>query len=152
MGKYQEKQKGLHLVFIDLEKAYDRVPRQEVCMREKGVPEKYARLVQDMYKDVKTLVRSSVGNTEKFTVKVGLHQGSVLSPYLFDLVMGVITKDVKEAPPWSTMFADDIVLCGNTREEVERKTETWRRAMEERGLKVSRKKTEYMAYNEANED
>ena len=52
------------------------------------------RLVQDMYKDVKTLVKSSVGKTENFTVKVGLHQGSALSPYLFDLVMDVITEDV----------------------------------------------------------
>ena len=152
MENHREKQRGLHLVFIDLEKAYDRVPRQEVwrCMREKGVPEKYVRLVQDMYTDVKTLVRSSVGDTEKFTVKVGLHQGSALSPYLFDLVMDVIAKDVKEAPPWSMMFADDIALCGHTREEVERKTEAWRKVMEERGLKVSRKKTEYMAYNETN--
>ena len=116
------------------------------------MPEKYARLVQDLYKDVKTLMRSSVGNTEKCTEKVGLHQGSVLSPYLFELVMDVITKDVKDTPPRSTMFADDIAPCGNTREEVERKTEAWRRAMEERGLKVSRKKTEYIAYNEANED
>ena len=40
--KHREKQKGLHMVFIDLENAYDGVPRQEVwrCMREKGVPEK----------------------------------------------------------------------------------------------------------------
>ena len=51
MEKNQEKQKELHMVCIDLEKAYDRVPRQEVwrCMREKGVPEKYVIIVQDMY-------------------------------------------------------------------------------------------------------
>jgi hypothetical protein len=63
MEKYREKQRGLHMVFIDLVKAYDRVPRQEdlICMREKGVPEKYVRLVQDAYKDVKTLVRCSTG-------------------------------------------------------------------------------------------
>ena len=50
------------MVFIDLEKAYDIVPRQEVwsCMREKGVPEKYVMIVQDMYEGVRTRVKSSV--------------------------------------------------------------------------------------------
>ena len=42
MEKHREKQKELQMVFIHLEKAYDRVPRQDVwrCMGEKGVPEK----------------------------------------------------------------------------------------------------------------
>ena len=153
MEKHREKQKGLHLVFIDLEKAYDRVPRQEVwrCMRERGVPEKYVRLVQDMYHDVKTCVRSSMGETASFAVKVGLHQGSALSPYLFDLIMDVLSEEVKEEAPWSMMFADDIVLCDVERTKVEEKLETWRKVMEERGLKVSRKKTEYMEFNEESE-
>jgi len=49
--KYREGQKELHYVFIDLEKAYDRVPRQKLwhCMRQAGVTQKYIRVVQNMY-------------------------------------------------------------------------------------------------------
>ena len=147
MEKHLEKKRGLHMIFIDLEKAYDRVPRQEVwrCMREKGVPEKYVRLAQDMYDGAETKVRSSVGLTGNFYVNVGLHQGSALSPYLFDLVMDVITQGVRDESPWCMLFADDIVLCSTSREVVEEKLEEWRREMEGRGLKISRKKTEYLS-------
>ena len=63
------------MVFIDLEKAYDRVPHQEVwrCMREKGVPEKYVMIVQDMYEGARTRVKYSVELTDKIPVGVGLH-------------------------------------------------------------------------------
>ena len=59
-----------------LEKAYDRVPREEVwyCMRRKsGVAEKYVRIVQDMYEDSTTMVRCAVGVSEGVEVEVGLH-------------------------------------------------------------------------------
>ena len=148
--KHREMQKALHLVFIDLEKAYDRVPRQEVwrCLREQGVPEKYVRLVKDPHEDARTQVKTSIGLTGKITVRVGLHQGSSLSPYLVDMILDVMGPGIKEQPPWCMLFADDIVLCSTRRDHVERKLEEWRRAMEERGLKVSRRKTEYLGCNE----
>ena len=148
LEKHRERRRGMHVIFIDLEKAYDRVPRQEVwrCMREKGVPEKYVRLVMDMYEGARTQVRSSVGLTGWITVRVGLHQGSSLSPYLFDLIMDVLAQGVKDQAPWCMLFADDIVLCSTNKEEVERKAENWRKALEDRGLKISRKKTEYLRF------
>ena len=150
MEKYREGQRELHCVFVDLEKAYDRVPREELwyCMRKSGVAEKYVRVVQDMYESCKTVVRCAVGVTEDFKVEVGLHQGSALSPFLFALVMDRLTDEVRQEAPWTMMFADDIVICGENREQVEENLERWRYALESRGMKVSRSKTEYMCVNE----
>ena len=91
----------------------DRVPRQDVwrCLREQGVPEKYVRLVKDTYEDTRTQVKTSIGLTGKITVRVGLHQGSSLSPYLFDMILDVMGRGIKEQPPWCMLFADDVVLC-----------------------------------------
>ena len=143
-------QKELHMVFIDPEKTYDRVPRLDVwrCLSEQGVPEKYVRLVKDTNEDARTQVKTSIGLTGKITVRVGLHQGSSLSPCLFDMILDVMGQGIKEQPPWCMLFADDIVLCSTKRDNVERKLEEWRRTMEERGLKISRKKTEYLGCNE----
>ncbi|KAK3543889.1 hypothetical protein QTP70_030272 [Hemibagrus guttatus] len=150
MEKYRDGQKELHCVFVDLEKAYDRVPREELwyCMRKSGVAEKYVRVVQDMYERSRTVVRCAVGQTEEFNVEVGLHQGSALSPFLFAMVMDQLSEEVRQESPWTMMFADDIVICSESREQVEENLERWRFALERRGMKVSRSKTEYMCVNE----
>ncbi|KAK3567338.1 hypothetical protein QTP86_019605, partial [Hemibagrus guttatus] len=150
MEKYRDGQKELHCVFVDLEKAYDRVPREELwyCMRKSGVAEKYVRVVQDMYERNRTVVRCAVGQTEEFNVEVGLHQGSALSPFLFAIVMDQLSEEVRQESPWTMMFADDIVICSESREQVEENLERWRFALERRGMKVSRSKTEYMCVNE----
>ncbi|KAK3516441.1 hypothetical protein QTP70_013289 [Hemibagrus guttatus] len=116
--KYKDGQRELHCVFVDLEKAYDRVPREELwyCMRKSGVAEKYVRVVQDMYERSRTVVRCAVGQTEEFKVEVGLHQGSALSPFLFAIVMDQLSEELS---PWTMMFADDIVICSESREQVE---------------------------------
>ena len=120
MEKYREGQKELHCVFVDLEKAYDKVPREELwyCMRKSQVAEKYVKVVQDMYENSVTTVRCAVGMTEGFKVEVGLHQGSALSPFLFAMVMDRLTDEVRQESPWNMMFADDIVICSESKEQV----------------------------------
>ncbi|KAK3559056.1 hypothetical protein QTP86_001103 [Hemibagrus guttatus] len=150
MEKYRDGQRELHCVFVDLEKAYDRVPREELwyCMRKSGVAEKYVRVVQDMYERSRTVVRCAVGQTEEFKVEVGLHQGSALSPFLFAIVMDQLSEEVRQESFYTMMFADDIVICSESREQVEENLERWRFALERRGMKVSGSKTEYMCVNE----
>ena len=92
-------------------------------------------------------VGCSVGLTDKIQVGVGLHQGSSLSPYLFAIIMDVLAHGIKDLSPWCMLYADDIVLCGTRREVVENKLEEWRRAMEDRGLKINIKKTVYLRFN-----
>ncbi|KAK3531335.1 hypothetical protein QTP70_018135, partial [Hemibagrus guttatus] len=136
-------------VVTHLEKAYDRAPREELwyCMRKSGVAE-YVRVVQDMYEKSRTVVRCAVGQTKEFKVEVGLHQVSALSSFLFAIVMDQLSEEVRQESPWTMMFADDIVICSESREQVEENLERWRFALERRGMKVSRSKTEYMCVNE----
>ena len=111
-------------------------------MRKSGMAEKYVQLIQDMYEGSKTMVKYAIGTTESFKVKVGLHQGLALSPFLFAVIMDRLMDEVRREPLWTMLFADDIVICKKTREEVEQKLECWRYALERRGMKVSRSKTE----------
>ena len=99
--KYREGQKNIRVIFIDLVKGYDRIPREEIwrCSRERNVPEKYIRLIQDMYQGCKTVVRSAAGESNSFGVEVGLHQGSALSQYLLLLLVDVLTEDVIKGVP-----------------------------------------------------
>ena len=102
--------------------------------------EKYVKVVQDMHEDSITTVRCAVGMTEGFKVEVGLHQGSTLSPFLFAMVMDRLTDKVRQESPWNMMFADDAVICSESKGQVARSLERWRYALERRGMKVSRSK------------
>ena len=85
VGKILEVQGSMALGFVDLEKAFDTIPREMLLatLRWMGVPEAEVRVVEGMYE--KTTARVVVGElaSGEFEVKIGLRQGSVLSPLLF---------------------------------------------------------------------
>ncbi|KAK3517044.1 hypothetical protein QTP70_033834, partial [Hemibagrus guttatus] len=117
------------------------------CSNYRGI-KLMSHTMKDMYERSRTVVRCAVGQTEEFKVEVGLHQGSALSPFLFAIVMDQLSEEVRQESPWTMMFADDIVICSESREQVEENLERWRFALERRGMKVSGSKTEYMCVNE----
>ncbi len=65
-----------------------------------------------MYEDCQTQVTTRAGNTEYFNVDVGLHEGSAISPLLFNIVMDVLASEIDTEPQWAMLFADDLVMCG----------------------------------------
>ncbi|GJZ32301.1 retrovirus-related pol polyprotein LINE-1 [Tanacetum coccineum] len=146
MEKYRERQRDLHMAFLDLEKAYDSVPRELVwkTLIDKGTPRRYSRVIKDMYEGAKTRVRTTVGNTNLFPMEVGLYQGSAINPYLFTLILDELSRGIQEDIPWCMIFADDIVLIAESVEVLNNRLERWRKALEDNGLRVSREKTEYL--------
>jgi hypothetical protein len=72
-----------------------------------------------MYNDVVTSVRTSDGDTNDFSINIGLHQGSTLSSYLFALVMDEVTRDIQGGITWCMLFADDVILMDESRTGVD---------------------------------
>ena len=143
---FLEGNRKLYWCFVDLEKAFDRVPREVVywCLRKRGVPERLIGMIRSMYTGARTVVRTKCGKTDAFEVKVGLHQGSALSPFLFAVVIDVLSEDVRENMLWDLLFADDLVITAETMEGLQERYEAWRESLERGGLKVNIMKTEVM--------
>jgi hypothetical protein len=134
------------MIFIDLEKAYDKVPRNLMWwdLQKHKVSSKYITLINDMYDNVVANVRTSDGDTNDFPISIGLHQGPTLSPYLFALVMDEVARDIQGGILWCMLFADDVILVDESRTGVDQKLELWRRTLEPKGFRLIRSKTEYM--------
>ena len=107
--KYSDKRERLYHTFVDLEKAFDRVPRQAIrwaLRRQRVVPERLIEQVMALYKGTRSRVRTVAGISEEFEIKVGVHQGSAaLSPLLlFVIVMEEATKESRKGGPWELLY------------------------------------------------
>ena len=78
--KYIAAKKQLYLAFVDLEKAFNRVPRKVLCwaLKSLGIEEWAVRVIQGMYSKARSRVQVNGQYREEFNVGVGVHQGSVL--------------------------------------------------------------------------
>ena len=130
------------MCFVDLEKAFDRVPRKVLkwSLRKKGITEDLARPVMSLFEGAMTRVGLDSELSEKSEVKVGMHQGSVLSPFPFAVVVDV-TYFSREGALSELLYADDLVLMSETIEELRNNCMKWKEAFEGMDLIVNLRKS-----------
>ena len=102
------------------------------------------RFVQAMYNNIRSRVRVNNTYSDEFGVKVGVHQGSVLSPLLFVIVLDALSHEFRTGTPWELLYADDLVISAETEEGLKMKLNKWKTEMEAKGLRVNMGKTKIM--------
>ena len=63
-------------------------------------------------------------------MKVGLHQGSVLSPFVFGIMVDVVTENVRNGLMSEMLYVDNLVLTSETMEELKEKLWKWKEPFE----------------------
>lgn len=158
---------NIYLAFIDLEKAFDSVPRKIVwnSLRRRGVAEKLRNNIICVYRTTRNCIRTGNLQSEEFITREGLRQGGVLSPTLFNIVMDDILKETKEKVKkllvgYRNMervtisecaFADDLVIFAKSEQDLQHSLDVWKKALQDRNLKINTDKTKVMVVGKGDE-
>ncbi|KAK7915621.1 hypothetical protein WMY93_011382 [Mugilogobius chulae] len=144
----------VHMCFVDLDKAFDRVPRGVLwgVLREYGVRGPLLRAVRSLYDRSRSCVRIAGSKSDLFPVHVGLRQGCPLSPVLFIVFMDRISRRSQgpESVQFgdhrisSLLFADDVVLMASSNQDLQHALGRFAAECEAAGMKISSSKSEAM--------
>ena len=78
---------------------------------------------------------SAAGEPLGFWCWSGFHQGSVLSPLLFIIVLEALSREFRTGCPWELLYVDDLMISAESMEELLVKVQTWKTEMEKKGLR-----------------
>ena len=93
--KAREFQINIYFCFIDYTKAFDCVDHNKLwkILKEMGIPDHLICLLRNLYADQEATVRTGHGTTDWFQIGKGVHQGCILSSYLFNLYAEYIMRN-----------------------------------------------------------
>lgn len=152
--------KNTYLAFIDLEKAFDTVPREKVWkgLKEKGIHQKTIEIIQDLYEtNINFIIKNNMKSVG-FRTSIGLRQGGGLSPTLFNIHMDNIIKkseqrvnkifigykNLERVEIVEGVFADNVVLMSGSENRLQENLNIWKAVMEEEGMKINKNKTKIL--------
>lgn len=159
--KTHEHNKKAYFAFVDLEKAFDMVPRQSVwrSLQQRGVDKKLIRAIESLYKNTTSYVIRNNQESRKFETKDGLRQGGVMSPALFTAFMDDIirkcrprikkldagVRELKNVQISECAFADDVIVMANSERDLQRNMNIWNDTLKDFGMNMNYNKTKVMA-------
>ena len=93
--KSRESQKNIYFCFIEYAKAFDCVDHNNVwkILQQIGVPDYLTCLLTNLYAGQQATVRTGHGTTDWFQIGKGVHQGCILTSYLFNLYAEYIMRN-----------------------------------------------------------
>ena len=158
--KYCHKKKSrVFGCFVDFSKAFDKVPRNILLqkLQNKGINGRMFDIIKSLY--VKDTASVKIGRefSDPFETNIGVRQGCVLSPLLFNIFLsdleallhgcGDNVRIDSSTNISCIMWADDILIFSETEEGLKRKLKELERYCEENKLKVNTDKTQCMIFN-----
>lgn len=155
----------LHLLFVDLKKAYDSVPLQQLweSLEKTSINMELIKSVKALYEQPMTKIKIGSTITEGFTTTKGLKQGCCLSPTLFKIYLesalnewkkkcGNMGMPLNESILYTLCFADDQIVIAQDHDDMNYMMRKLIEEYEKWGLEVNLKKTEYMCLGGERED
>ena len=134
------------MAYVHLEKASDHVHRRVIwwALHKLNAEEYLVQLIQSIYENARSRVRAGCNLSNKFSVKVSVHQGSCLSPLWFIMVLKAHSKEFHIGCPWENRHADDLLTTTEALEELQEKLIIKKTNMEGKGLLVTMGKTKVL--------
>lgn len=149
----------LYLLFIDFERAFDSLNRNEMwtILASYGIPEKLLNIIKSLYRDTRCQVIHRGKPGRQFRVETGVKQGCILSPLLFIIVLDWVMRkaNVKaRGIQWNMTdrledidFADDICALTHRFQDMDEKLKLLIKYAGQVGLKINVEKTKLLRIN-----
>ena len=159
IDKYLRSKQHVYACFVDLRKAFDTVWRNAMFakMLKYGINGKLHKVIKSMYSTVEYSVKLSTGLTKSLSSNVGVKQGCILSPLLFNLFLNDLPECLgsnENNPVFigtnkvnCLMYADDVILLSTSRGGLQNCLNSLYAYAEKWKLKVNTEKTQVITFN-----
>ena len=148
--KARKFQKRIYFCFIDYTKAFDCVDHNKLwkILKETGIPEHFTCILKNLCAGQKETLRTRHGTTDWFKIGIGIHQGCILSPCLFNFYAEYIMQNARVDESQARIkiarininnlrYTDDTTLMAKTEEELKSLLMRVKEESEKAGLKLN---------------